>query len=457
MKTYTTNTQKSHHFYITNLATTQLLNSVADTTVYMTKLFDTYDVKMVQATSSLRIILHSARMFAVLFIIIDRILTITFGNRYMCVWNGRKSKIIIFVGWFIHIVMLIFLFKTLYETHHLSEANEIFLLCHYASLIVTSLTLVASMFVLGGIFTHLWRYRWGAENVKNLTFSQVFYNSGYMVDVLLVTSYLLLTVVPEVVYSFLLNDNDRTFEDHSSNDHSLDDQNFDDHSFRDGCFFFLFSTSLSNTAHAFIYIFKSTSAIHNQFRTIFKTLRATKIFRFIFKRLRFVRRVRFTKMFRSTLKRFRFTLMIKPYCIQRKTAKVGPWAPKGTSQVGPAQETPRNLAKENPHNHIVCCNRPIRPSPVVRLVPRDDFNRNSVERSIRDDPPIVRMVPREDFNYSADLLGSFGIFCLKCTSPVMYKMSQRVAQETYPVLPKLYRSTRRNSRSICWQKTTFRL
>ena len=120
------------------------------------------------------------------------------------------------------------------------QADEVLQRYYIAGLALSLLNFVVAIITYIAIFVQLHRYSVGPDNTGQLSFGEIFRKSKYYTAVLLVATYLLLNVVPSVLWTLFA-------ESWTTNSPRT--------------FIILFTHVLSDTADVFIYIFNHEPAL----------------------------------------------------------------------------------------------------------------------------------------------------------------------------------------------------
>lgn len=201
--------------YLFNLSITEIIINLIGILLTPVTLFGTPSFialqRIFQVQYHIMIVLESGVLliyyFAMIYITLDKLLEITLNIRYPIYWNSKKAKCLIIATWIFCILLGVFVSIYSYMKGVFLEA--VFVKYVYPVLDIGYLTLACVTYVF--IFRKFKRSQAAPIKLRRasvfhqpqLTNCQVFLNSNFRVPVLLITTFLFLVVIPDLIYLFV--------------------------------------------------------------------------------------------------------------------------------------------------------------------------------------------------------------------------------------------------------------
>ena len=196
--------------YLLNLSISKLLKNLIYLlydAMYITYLSRTKDIYYIIIYLQLitGTVIYWLYLFAVMFLLVDRLAIVLLNMRYSIIWNIRKARILITTSWFFCVSVSFLAFTLVYNyigAKELTRYNITLKITYYIAIIFNGLFYIFAVLSYIIMFVKLKsKRRYTNKFSSNQSLFQVCRNSWFFIVSLLVASFLLLMVIPKLVLS----------------------------------------------------------------------------------------------------------------------------------------------------------------------------------------------------------------------------------------------------------------
>ena len=209
---YKNGTQSVNQLYIISLSISELLISILH---FLNRLIACHaekgthnvDVNFYILSCETGIcIIYYLNMF---YITIDKLMEILLNIRYPIYWNEEKAKTLLMVTWFLGIIFsLSMIFALTFASFHNENSFS-----KYFYPTIDFMFLAIALLTYGFIFNKFKHTRTSPTGNKHKSLFNVFLNSKFYISVLLISTFLLFTIVPDLIFMLCITINGNISED----------------------------------------------------------------------------------------------------------------------------------------------------------------------------------------------------------------------------------------------------
>ena len=201
--------------YIMNLSTVELVISVLNLILNMLYMFPYHDtaalIRMKQTNEYLTIVIHTMLSFVfymcMILITLDKMLEVWLNIRYSIYCNAMKAKYLMYFTWVIGFIIFVIIITTylLLEFPYHKFNVYCFLIFDFSFITIAVVSYSSIFYKYKETRMHPSGNRNNGQSRRSLL--KIFLNSRFYISILLIASFILFMIVPDLIYVFVLIQN----------------------------------------------------------------------------------------------------------------------------------------------------------------------------------------------------------------------------------------------------------